>query len=126
MGGTLVEAVARGVVRQEAVDAKLARVLRLAGRVGALKGVAGEGEGAPTPWPQDDIAPELRTAAAASFVLARNEGDLLPLLEQNDEWLVCRRFLSDESMRLILDASTEPSISLPTNQELEDIAALPA
>ncbi len=48
------------------------------------------------------------------------------LIEQNDEWLVCRRYLSDKSMRLILDASTEPSISLPTNQEQEDIAAIAA
>ncbi len=48
------------------------------------------------------------------------------LIEQNDEWLVCRRYLSDESMRLILDASTEPSISLTNDNEQEDIAALAA
>jgi len=48
------------------------------------------------------------------------------MIEQNDEWLVCRRYLSDESMRLILDASTEPSISLPFNEEQEDKAAIAA
>ncbi len=45
------------------------------------------------------------------------------LIEQNDEWLVCRRYLSEESMRLILDAPTELSISLPTDKDKEDLAA---
>ena len=48
------------------------------------------------------------------------------LIEQNDEWLVCRRYLSEESMRLILDAVTEPIISLPNDNEQEDHAALAA
>jgi hypothetical protein len=48
------------------------------------------------------------------------------LIEQNDEWLVCRRYLSDESMRLIFDAPTEPSISLPNDNEQGDTAALAA
>jgi transposase-like protein len=48
------------------------------------------------------------------------------LIEQNDEWLVCRRYLSDESMRLILDAVTDREISLPNNNDQEDIAALAA
>ncbi len=48
------------------------------------------------------------------------------LIEQNDEWLVCRRYLSEESMRLILDASTEHSISLPNDNEQEDLATLAA
>ena len=48
------------------------------------------------------------------------------LIEQNDEWLVCRRYLSDESMRLILDASAEPSISLPNTNEQEVTAAIAA
>ena len=48
------------------------------------------------------------------------------LIEQNDEWLVCRRYLSDESMRLILDATTEPIISLPNDNDQEATAALAA
>jgi len=48
------------------------------------------------------------------------------LIEQNDEWLVCRRYLSEESMRLILDASTEPIVSLTNDDEQEDHAALAA
>lgn len=45
------------------------------------------------------------------------------LIEQNDEWLVCRRYLSEESMRLILDAPMEISTSLPTDEDKEDLAA---
>jgi putative transposase len=45
------------------------------------------------------------------------------LIEQNDEWLVCRRYLSEESMRLILHAPPELSISLPNQNEKEDVAA---
>ncbi len=48
------------------------------------------------------------------------------LIEQNDEWLVCRRYLSDESMRLILDANTEPFTSLTNDNNQEDHAALAA
>jgi transposase-like protein len=48
------------------------------------------------------------------------------LIEQNDEWLVCRRYLSDESMRQIPDAVTDPDISLPNNNKQEDTAALAA
>ncbi len=48
------------------------------------------------------------------------------LIEQNDEWLVCRRYLSDESMRLILDAATEPNISLPNDNDQKEPAALAA
>jgi beta-glucosidase len=61
---------------ETAVDAKVLRLLRLAGRVGALEGVTGRVARA---WPDDAIAAELRGTAAASFVLARNEGALLPL-----------------------------------------------
>ncbi len=45
------------------------------------------------------------------------------LIEQNDEWLVCRRYLSDESMRLILDAPTELSISPSPIEDQEEVPA---
>jgi transposase-like protein len=48
------------------------------------------------------------------------------LIEQNDEWLVCRRYLSDESMRLILYEVTDRDISLPNNNDQEEPAALAA
>jgi putative transposase len=48
------------------------------------------------------------------------------LIEQNDEWLVCRRYLSDESMRLILYDVTDPDISLPNNNDQQEPAALAA
>jgi transposase-like protein len=48
------------------------------------------------------------------------------LIEQNDEWLVCRRYLSEESMRLILQAVTDPEISLPPLEDQEVPAALAA
>ena len=48
------------------------------------------------------------------------------LIEQNDEWLVCRRYLSEESMRLILCEVTDRDISLPHNNDQENLAALAA
>jgi beta-glucosidase len=68
--GDLAAAVRDGRVPEAALDAKIAAILRLSERVGA---------GAPAAWGDDDVAGELRACAAASFVLARNEGDLLPL-----------------------------------------------
>jgi beta-glucosidase len=61
-------------VSEEAVDDKVLRILRLAARVGAL-----EGAGEPAAPPEFDVPAELRATAAASFVLARNHGTLLPL-----------------------------------------------
>jgi len=75
-GDALVAAVEDGRVSEAAVDDKVRRLLRLAERVGALEGTFAP---VPEPWPADRIAGELRSAAAAGFVLARNEGDLLPL-----------------------------------------------
>jgi beta-glucosidase len=76
-GDALVTAVRAGAVSEAAVDDKVLRLLRLAARVGALddapSGVAAR------PWSDSEIAAELRAAAAASFVLARNHGALLPL-----------------------------------------------
>jgi beta-glucosidase len=73
-GEALVAAVRDGRVPEAAIDDKVLRILRLAGRVGAL-------EGAPEPPapPAFDVPAELRATAAASFVLARNHGTLLPL-----------------------------------------------
>ena len=42
------------------------------------------------------------------------------LLEQNDEWLVQRRYLSVESMALVLTEPTEPAV------EAEEVARLAA
>jgi beta-glucosidase len=77
-GDALVEAVRDGRVAEAAIDDKIERLLRLAGRVGALEGVD-PAPGAPGEWPADAVAAELRATAAASFVLARNHGALLPL-----------------------------------------------
>jgi beta-glucosidase len=76
-GDALVEAVRNGKVDEALIDDKVLRVLRLAARVGAL-------QNGTTPELQLDapdsvaVATELRTVAAAGFVLARNNG-LLPL-----------------------------------------------
>jgi beta-glucosidase len=75
-GDALVAAVRDGRVDEALVDDKVLRILRLAGRVGGLAGVP-----APPDPPAVDVPAELRAAAAASFVLARNDGlpPLLPL-----------------------------------------------
>src|SRR3954464_10797337 len=77
-GDALVAAVRAGEVGEAAIDDKVLRILRLAARVGALDGVEPAG-GAPAEWPADAVSAELRATAAASFVLARNHGALLPL-----------------------------------------------
>lgn len=78
-GDALTAAVRDGSVSQEAIDDKVLRVLRLAGRVGALQEIDGEkidGEAAaaptPAPWSDAEIAAEIRAAAAAGSVLVRN------------------------------------------------------
>ncbi|WP_051323901.1 beta-glucosidase family protein [Candidatus Solirubrobacter pratensis] len=73
-GDALVAAVRAGRVSEAAIDDKVLRILRLAARVGALEGV--DAPAAPAQW---DIPAELRATAAASFVLVRNHGTLLPL-----------------------------------------------
>jgi beta-glucosidase len=75
-GEALVQAVRDGRVPEAAVDDKVRRILLLAQRVGALDGATAP---EPEPWTDADVARELRATAAASFVLARNEGAALPL-----------------------------------------------
>jgi beta-glucosidase len=72
-GDNLLAAVREGEILESVVDDKVLRLLRLAQRVGAL-----DGDAAP-PGAPEDMAGELRATAAASFVLARNHGSLLPL-----------------------------------------------
>ncbi len=74
-GDALVEAVRDGRVPEAEIDEKVLRLLRLAGRVGALDGVEPATPPA-TPWSEEEIAAELRATAAAGFVLARNDGTL--------------------------------------------------
>jgi beta-glucosidase len=73
-GDVLLEAVRDGTVAAEAVDDKVRRLLRLAGRVGVL-GPAGTD---PAPIPAPGEGRLLRRAVAAGSVLLHNRG-LLPL-----------------------------------------------
>ena len=73
-GAALVEAVRAGRVPESAVDAKVERVLGLGARVDA-RAASGDPPAPDAPA----VASLLREAAAASFVLARNAGNLLPL-----------------------------------------------
>ena len=85
-GELLASAVADGQVSEELLDDKLVRLLLLARRVGALSD-PGNGTSPVTPTGPDAAAPApeliapdlLRTVAAASFVLLRNERQVLPL-----------------------------------------------
>src|SRR4051794_7657366 len=72
----LVEAVRAGRVSEDRIDDKVRRILRLAGRVGALPADAGDNRAAGTaaPWSDAEISRELRADAAAGFVLVRNTG----------------------------------------------------
>ena len=72
-GDALLVAVRAGRVDEAILDDKVLRILRLGGRVGGLTDAAG-----PPASAAADIPGDLRAAAAASFVLARNDG-LLPL-----------------------------------------------
>jgi beta-glucosidase len=70
-GDELLAAVRAGHVDEAVVDDKVLRLLRLAARVGALDAAAVRAEA--VPWPDTAVAAELRAAAAAGFVLLRNE-----------------------------------------------------
>ena len=78
-GDALVQAVRDGKVDEALIDDKVLRLLRLAGRVGALSGSAPV---APD-FPDEAVAGELRSAAAAGFVLVRNESATLPLATEH-------------------------------------------
>ncbi|WP_448006627.1 beta-glucosidase [Agromyces bauzanensis] len=80
----LLDAVRDGRVPKAVIDDKVARILRLAERVGALSGVAGEtlpydAEGTTGDPAGDAVVALLTEAAARSTVVLRNEGGLLPL-----------------------------------------------
>jgi beta-glucosidase len=75
-GAKLVAAVQAGEVPEAVVDEKVRRVLRLAGRVGALDAVP---PAVLTPPDKLDGSTVAREVAARSFVLARNEHFTLPL-----------------------------------------------
>jgi beta-glucosidase len=79
-GEALVEAVRAGRVDEALIDEKVERILRLASRVGALDSESGSGVAAPV-YDGAAIAAQLRATAAASFVLARNDG-ILPLFRE--------------------------------------------
>lgn len=72
-GGKLLAVVRDGRVSESTVDDKVLRILRLADRVAALDGAE------PRDPQARQSAAELRRAASAGFVLARNDGPLLPL-----------------------------------------------
>jgi beta-glucosidase len=77
-GEALVEAVRSGEIPESAVDDHALRILRLAARVGALDGIAPADASAPQ-WTDEEITAELRSSAAAGFVLARNQDSMLPV-----------------------------------------------
>ena len=76
-GDALVQAVRAGQVDESAIDEKVHRILRLAGRLGALEGVDAATPVA-EPWRQEDVDALLREAAADGMVLVKNDG-VLPL-----------------------------------------------
>ncbi|HEV3289568.1 MAG TPA: glycoside hydrolase family 3 N-terminal domain-containing protein, partial [Streptosporangiaceae bacterium] len=77
-GPDLVQAVLDGVVPEADIDDKVIRILRLADRVGALAGAHGQ-PAADGQRPGALAGPGLvRRATAASFVLLRNERQVLP------------------------------------------------
>ncbi|KRE29456.1 glycoside hydrolase [Agromyces sp. Soil535] len=80
----LLAAVHDGRVSESVIDDKVARILRLAERVGALSGLAGEtlpydASGATEHPADDDVVALLTEAAARSTVVLRNVDGLLPV-----------------------------------------------
>ncbi|ADD40799.1 beta-glucosidase family protein [Stackebrandtia nassauensis] len=75
-GEPLAAAVRAGDISESVVDERVRAVLRLAARVGALAEAPGSVDSLPAAV---DGGAHAREAAARSFVLAKNDGDLLPL-----------------------------------------------
>ncbi|MHB9757611.1 beta-glucosidase family protein [Streptomyces sp. BYX5S] len=78
-GERFAEAVARGEVPKERLDDAVERLLRLARRVGAVDGAARLVTSPGEHLEQEAAEEALVDAAAAGFVLTRNEAGLLPL-----------------------------------------------
>jgi beta-glucosidase len=78
-GDALVDAVHDGRVGEAAIDDKVLRILRLAGRVGALEGMAPSAPSARL-WSDAEVAAELCATATAGLVLVKNGTPLAPLL----------------------------------------------
>jgi beta-glucosidase len=74
-GSPLLDAVRRGEVDESTLDDKVSRLLTLAARVGRLNGAVSP----PAPRPVAPAGDVLVEAAAASFVLLKNDAGLLPL-----------------------------------------------
>ncbi|QEO14617.1 glycoside hydrolase family 3 protein [Agromyces intestinalis] len=88
-GAALVAAVEAGEVSESVIDDKVARIVRLAERVGALSGVVGDvlpfdQAGATEDPAGDEVVALLREAAARSTVVLRNESALLPIASGAD------------------------------------------
>jgi beta-glucosidase len=77
-GDKLVAAVRRGDVAEDKIDEKALRVLRLARRTGALGDSRPDRHAGRSPF---EVATTLCRAAAESFVLLKNDGELLPLAD---------------------------------------------
>lgn len=100
-GEALLEAVRAGEVAEEVLDDHVARLLRLAGRVGALEG---EGRTART-WPSTGLAPtdparraQLRRLATDGMVVLKNVDATLPLQRTASVALVGRLALETTCM----------------------------
>src|SRR5215468_7262021 len=83
-GEQLAQAVAAGLVTEDVLDDKILRLLRLARRVGALRGKGPASRARESDGAVRLVDPALvRRATVASLVLLRNDGDVLPLTESH-------------------------------------------
>ena len=68
-------------------------------------------------------APPPRPRGGRRRVPYRNVLAGMLLLEQNDEWLVGRRYLSESSMALVIAASADHHPASPDHQEVPQLTA---